>query len=87
MRPPSLFVVGLAALCASPAAIGAGTGTVSVEAAVLRTAVLLVVGWGLEVLLRPAAVRLIGGPPAPRDAVVAGTEVPAQEGTTVPEVA
>lgn len=87
MRPPSAFVVVLAVLCASPALVAAGTGTVSPGTAASRAAILLLLGWGLELLLRPAAVRLIDGPPVPRDAPGVGTEVPAQEGSTAPEVA
>lgn len=87
MRPPSLMVLTLALVCSLPAFVGAGAGTMTGGDAVNRALVLLLAAWGLELLLRPAALRIIHGPPVATDVAPGGPEVPAQDGPTVPEVA
>lgn len=87
MRPPSPVAVLLALVCAVPAFVGAGAGTMTGDDAINRAVVLLLAAWGLELLLRPAALRIIHGPPAAMDVPPGGSEVPAQDGPTVPEVA
>ena len=87
MRPPGVLPAGVALLCSVPAFVGASLGTTTGEDAVQRAVVLVLVAWGLDLLLRPAALRIIRGPaPAPVDEPQ-GPEVPAHDGPTVPEVA
>ncbi len=87
MRPPSLLVLALVAVCASPAFVGVTSGVMTTEDAVRRAAVLLVTGWLLELLLRPAALRLIHGPAGTIGAATPGPDVPSGDGPSAPEVA
>jgi uncharacterized membrane protein YfcA len=87
MRPPGVLVVLLALVCSVPAFVGASLGTMTAEDAVQRAVVLVLGAWALDLLLRPAALRIIHGPPAARADAPRGPEVPAHDGPTVPEVA
>ena len=87
MRPPGVLSVGLALVCAVPAFVGASLGTMTTEDAVQRAVVLLLVAWALDLLVRPAALRIIHGPSVAEPDVPRGPEVPAHDGPTVPEVA
>jgi uncharacterized membrane protein YfcA len=87
MRPPGLLVVALALVCSVPAFVGASLGTMTTEDALGRALVLVLGAWGLDLVLRPAALRIIHGPPAAVPDGPRGPEVPAHDGPTVPEVA